>query len=225
MEVFLLNRAYFVAPICLAVFAICGCVKKSPEILALPTEQRPAPVIDSDTSDLVEAVLDGYVLQPSDEIDLQVFREPEFSGIFTLSAAGDIRHPLAGVIHLAGRSVNDAEKHIHEVLAADYLVSPKVIVKVTKTESSQIVVFGEVKQPGIVPVPPGEPVTLLKVIALAGGFTDLASPDRVRIVRKNPEGGTTTIRAQINKMLGGSIKHKDIPLEPGDMVVVPEVVF
>jgi len=166
-----------------------------------------------------------YILQPSDEIDLQIFREPDFSGIFTLSQAGDIKHPLIGTVQLGGLTVSAAESNLHAILERDYLVNPRVLIKVTKTESSQIVIFGEVKKPGILPVPVGEPVTLLKAIALAGGFTELASPDRVRIVRKEPDGGTTTIKARVSGMLGGSKKDPDIKLEPGDVVVVPEIVF
>jgi len=168
--------------------------------------------------------LSRYVLRPSDEIDIQVFREPDFSGAYTLTQSGEIKHPLMGTLKLSGMSVSEAETYLHELLDRDYLVNPKVMIKVTRTEGSQIVIFGEVKMPGIIPVPVGDSVTLLKAIALAGGFTDLASQDRVRIVRKEPDGGTTTIKARVSGMLSGNSKEPDIKLEPGDVVVVPESV-
>ena len=67
-------------------------------------------------------------------------------------------------------------------------------------------------------------MTLLQAIAGAGGFTDLASPDRVRIVRRDADGKQTTLRVRVSNLLGGG-KQEDIPLEPDDVIMVPEVVF
>ena len=68
-------------------------------------------------------------------------------------------------------------------------------------------------------------MTLLQAIAGAGGFTDLASPDRVRIVRKMPNGRQTTLKIRVSDLLDGRGKQQDVPLEPNDVVMVPEVFF
>ena len=167
-----------------------------------------------------------YVLQAGDEVDIQVYREPELSGVFRLNPSGEIRHSLVGAIPMAGLTIKAAEADFTKRLGKDYLVNPRVIIKMVSAQSSQIVVLGEVKKPGVFPLPFGESTTLLQALANAGGFTDLASPDRVRIVRRSTAGGEpSTIRVRVSDLLGGKGKQQDVPLEPNDVIMVPEVVF
>ncbi len=165
----------------------------------------------------------SHILIQGDVIDMQVFREPDFSGVFVLDDQGAIRHPLLGVVSLAGKSLSDAEAFIFDMLAKDYLVSPRLILSLSRTQSAQIVILGEVKNPGVYPMPVGTSLTLLQAIALAGGFTDLANPDRVRILRKGDDGNET-IKARVSDLLRGG-KQKDITLEPGDTIDVPQILF
>ncbi len=194
--------------------------RHSPVEAASASAEPEGPLVEEE-----EAPDSGYVLQPGDEIDIQVYREPDLSGVFRVTPSGDIRHPLAGAVPLAGRTLKRAESDFTAVLARDYLVNPRVIFKMVSAQSSQIVLLGEVKNPGVYPLPVGEPMTLLQAIAGAGGFTDLASPDRVRIVRRLPDGRTTTLRIRVSSLLAGRRGHRDLPLEPNDVIMVPEVVF
>lgn len=180
-----------------------------------------APATDAEAS----APAPAYVLQAGDEIDIQVYREPELSGAFQINPAGEIRHSLVGSVPLAGKTVKEAEAFFTKKLDKDYLVNPRVIVKLLSTRNSQIVLMGEVEKPGVYPLPFGEPMTLLQAIASAGGFTELASPDRVRIVRRMPDGHQTTLKIRVSDLLGGKGRQQDIPLEPNDVIMVPEVVF
>jgi len=166
-----------------------------------------------------------YILHAGDEIDIQVYREPELSGTFRINPSGEIRHSLAGTIPMAGKTVKEAETYFAKRLDKDYLVNPRVIIKMLTTQSSQIVILGEVQKPGVYPLSYGEKLTLLQAIAGAGGFTELASPDRVRLVRRTADGHQTTLRFRVSELLDGNGKQQDIPLEPNDVIMVPEVVF
>jgi len=167
----------------------------------------------------------GYLLQTGDEIDIQIYRELDLSGPFRITPAGDIRHPLVGAVPVAGKTLKQAEADFTALLARDFLVNPRVIFKMLSTQSSQIVLLGEVRKPGVYPLPVGEPITLLQAVAGAGGFTDLASPDRVRIVRRLPDGRTTTIRVRVSRLLSGRGRQEDMTLEANDVIMVPEVLF
>ena len=188
---------------------------------ALP-QATEGPVVGKES---VSPASSDYVLQPGDEIDIQIYREPELSGTFRLNPAGDIRHSLAGSIPLAGKTLDEAEAFVAKRLDKDYLVNPRVIIKLVTTQSSQIVLLGEVKKPGVYPLPYGESMTLLQAIAGAGGFTELASPDRVRIVRKAADGRQVTMQIRVSELLRGKEGQQDISLEPNDVIMVPEVLF
>lgn len=201
-----------------------GAVAKNDATPKKAARAKPANPEDAPPAAAVAAPVE-YRLQAGDEIDLQIYREPDLSGTFKLDPAGDVRHSLAGAIPLAGKTVAEAETFIAEKLDQDYLVNPRVIVKLLTTQSSQVTVLGEVKAPGVYPLPFGGTTTLLQAIAGAGGFTDLASPDRVRIVRKLPNGRQTTLKIRVSDLLDGKGKQQDVPLEPNDVVMVPEVFF
>lgn len=165
-----------------------------------------------------------YVLQPGDTISLRVFREPELSGDFRLNAEGIIRHPLLGAVALRDLPVSAAEQLIEDKLAADYLVNPRLILSVAEQSGMQVLLMGEVRRPGPLSIPHGETLTLLEAIARAGGFTDMASPNRVRVVRTSgPE--PETIHVRVGDVLAGRGNHRDIPLEPNDVITVQEVRF
>lgn len=165
-----------------------------------------------------------YLLQAGDEVNIQVFREPELSGKFLLSADGGIRHSLLGNVHLGGLSLMDAEAQMTSLLAENYLVSPSVMVSMESTRRDQVLLLGEVKKPGSYPMLSGERLTLIGAIAGAGGFTDLASPNRVRIVRL-VDGHPSTLRVRVADVMEGKGKERDIVLAPNDVITVPEVWF
>lgn len=200
-----------------AISPVAGIERLEPELEAIYAPMLPE-------EETLNTAFTGHLLGPGDEIDIQVFREPEFSGKFVLDENGRFRHPLMGLISIADMSVADAEQMIADLLEAEFLVNPRVMVTLTMTLKSQIVILGEVKNPGVYPVPVNEITTLLQVIALAGGFTALASPDRVTIVRRQ-EDGTITIPARVSDMLRGRGKHRDIELEPDDVIMVPKIIF
>ena len=169
-------------------------------------------------------------LQAGDEIHLQIFREPEISGKFRIMPEGVIRHPLLGDVELEGQTARQAEEHIVNLLTADYLVNPRVILTVSQRrqweqdEKLHVLVMGEVKRPGEVSFVPDERLTLLDAIARAGGFTKGASRNRVRVVRVI-DGERRTLRVRVDDILTGKRDHENIDLQPDDVINVPEVWF
>lgn len=81
------------------------------------------------------------------------------------------------------------------------------------TETISISLIGAVKTQGRLDVKPG--TKLLEAVYLAGGFTDDAAPDRLRVVRKD-QGEKVTMQAN-------AAQAKDLILKSGDLVIVPEI--
>jgi len=85
-----------------------------------------------------------------------------------------------------------------------------------------IYVQGEVKKPGI--VKSSKDMTIVKAIAEAGGFTDLAAPARVTLLR----GSSTkkqNVRVNVDAMIKDPKAAPDMPLQPNDIVIVPQRLF
>ncbi len=163
-----------------------------------------------------------YVLLSGDEVGIDIFREPELSGTFRIESSGVIRHPLFGPIKLAGLRVPEAEVHLIRYLGEKYLVNPRIMLRVVASQASQLLIMGEVKKPGVHAIPFDEPVTLLQAVAVAGGFTDLASQNRVQVLRGR-EGRQKRIKVRVSRIVSG--QEQDFRLEPNDVIVVPQILF
>ena len=101
-------------------------------------------------------------------------------------------------------------------------LNPGDIVNIPVERTSDIYVFGQVNNPGYIKVKSSSDMTILKVIAQAGGFTDRARKGNVLITRKE-KGKELKIKVNVKKILRG--KQKDFIILPNDIVFVPESVL
>jgi polysaccharide export outer membrane protein len=82
-----------------------------------------------------------------------------------------------------------------------------------------ISVFGQVRKSGSFPYT--KDMTVTDAISLAGGFTDVANTNGVRVIRG--EGKTKkTIKVPVGYVLKTGDKTRDLILDDGDIIVVPE---
>jgi protein involved in polysaccharide export with SLBB domain len=158
-----------------------------------------------------------YNLGPGDIVQITVYaggeKQVDFTG--SVSALGTITSPLIGEFKVAGLTTYEVERTMREVLARDYYVDPQVMVSV-KEYGGQIFVMGAVKKPGAYGLQ--ERMTVLGACLLAEGFTDFASPRRVKVTRME-NGKQKTIKIDLIKVREG--KKEDLPLQRGDRIEVP----
>ena len=69
--------------------------------------------------------------------------------------------------------------------------------------------MGEVKKPGAIQLPTERKLTVLEAITLAGGFTDIAAPDRTKVLR-NANGQNQSIEVKISRITKEGDKSADI---------------
>jgi polysaccharide export outer membrane protein len=84
-------------------------------------------------------------------------------------------------------------------------------------------VLGEVKKPGAYQL--DQATTAIQGIAVAGGFTDKAAPNRTKIIRTHKDGRQETLVVDLNEVIKRGRQEKDVPLIANDVVVVPESFF
>lgn len=123
---------------------------------------------------------EAYQLSPGDAVSIVVFGEDDLTMDITLNENGQINFPLLGAINARGLTVSELEQKITGELSGAYLVNPDV--RVSVAEYRQVFINGEVNAPGGYNYKPG--LTLDKAVALAGGFTEKASKERVTLTRE-----------------------------------------
>ena len=94
--------------------------------------------------------------------------------------------------------------------------------QIVAPQRQKIYVSGEVKKPGAYELTVG--MTVFEAITLAGGFTDFAAPNKTS-VRRTKGGKKEVIAVPIAEILKRGDKKKDITLESGDVIIVPETFF
>jgi polysaccharide biosynthesis/export protein len=161
-----------------------------------------------------EPALD-YRLGPEDVIDVFVWKEPDLSTTVTIRPDGKISLPLANELEASGKTAAELQQEI-VVRLQRYITQPVVNVMVKQINSLKISVLGEVRKPDVYKIK--NRVTVLDAIAMAGGFTDLARPNRV-IVLRNSGSGLERITININQVV--SEQHgTPFFLQPLDTVYV-----
>ena len=72
-------------------------------------------------------------------------------------------------------------------------------------------------------------MTVIKAVTLAGGFTDLAAPGRIKILRKNSP--RTGAKPEVKDPQDSPIKEKEFKAKiedlvlPNDIIIIPERIF
>jgi polysaccharide biosynthesis/export protein len=156
-----------------------------------------------------------YRLGPEDVIDIFVWKEPDLSATVVVRPDGRISLPLANELDAGGKTAAQLQQEITEKLKR-YITDPVVNVMVKQINSLKISVLGEVRKPDVYRIK--NRITVLDAIAMAGGFTDLARPTRVVVLRRTPTG-EQRIKINVNQVVADD--HADpFYLEPLDTVYV-----
>jgi len=88
--------------------------------------------------------------------------------------------------------------------------------------ADSIYIHGEVKTPGQVKF--SRDLTIMTAIAAAGGFTPLAAPKRVNILRGDGPK-KEVLKVNVNDIMGDPSETADVPLRANDIIVVPQRLF
>lgn len=109
-------------------------------------------------------------------------------------------------------------------LSQNITLEPDDTVVIPDNPQNVIYVTGEVKTPGMLPFVHERGWTALKAVAAVGGFTQFAAKGRVSLIREE-DGRRTIIPIDFNDVMRNPEAGKDIPLKPGDILIIPQSLF
>jgi polysaccharide export outer membrane protein len=166
----------------------------------------------------------GYVLNANDGVAVEVFGEEDLRTSGRLNPEGNLSVPLLGSIHLAGLTLTQAVSKLTELYGRDYLVNPKVNVSLLSYVKRRFSILGQVGHPGSFEMPEGnqDGIDILEAIALAGGYTRIASPERIT-VRRQSASGDQIFKVNAKRFTKG--KGGGFLIKPGDTINVGESIF
>jgi polysaccharide biosynthesis/export protein len=174
-------------------------------------------------SQAVAATAD-YRIGPGDALNLYVWNHPELSRDLPVRPDGKISAPLIEDLEAAGKTPSQLARDI-ETRLAEYVRSPRVNIIVTTatgTYGDQIRVVGQAANPQALPYRNG--MTVLDVMIAVGGLGEFAAGNRAKIIRRG-EGKLTEIRVRLTDLIKNGDITANLPVVPGDVLIIPESRF
>ncbi len=157
-------------------------------------------------SDAPRETFAQQTLKPGDVIRLAIWREPDFSGEFTVDEAGVVTLPRLGQIQV----MNFSSAQLQAELSAQYrefLRNPSIVITVLK----RIQILGAVRNPSLYNV--DATISITDALAMAGGVMPDGSQDKIEVRRDG-----VTLVAEVR----GDVALANTPLRSGDQLYVPQ---
>jgi polysaccharide biosynthesis/export protein len=148
----------------------------------------------------------SYRLGPNDVVKIQVYGEEDLTVESKVDGDGNINFPLLGMISVAGKTTQELQEYLTTRLASGYVRAPRVTAYVSKHRN--VYVSGEVRAPGGYPYEEG--LSVQKAVSIAGGLTEKAEKNGLRILRF-VDGKEQTVQVQLDSLV-----------LPDDTIVVAE---
>lgn len=157
-----------------------------------------------------------YQIGANDLLDIEILNLENARRTVRVNAAGSITLPLIGSVVVAGLTQQQAEERVASLYGEKYLQDPQVSVFIKEFTTERITVDGQVAKPGIYPLV-GQ-MTLLRVLALAGGFGQIANRSQVMLFRKGDKGEREVATFDVEQIQAG--QQPDPAIRGDDLIVV-----
>jgi polysaccharide biosynthesis/export protein len=198
--------------------AALGCGLFVPPVAAQNTSRSVTPGAPAASAPAAEAAVPaGYTIGAEDVLSVVFWREPDMSAEVVVRPDGKISLPLLNDVEATGLTPDQLRAHLAEQ-ARKFIAEPSVSVVVKQIHSRKVFITGNVERPG--PYGIGSSMTVLQLIALAGGLREYADSKHIVITRTD-NGKSISVPFNYNDISKRKNLQQNIELKPGDVVIVP----
>jgi polysaccharide export outer membrane protein len=165
-----------------------------------------------------------YVVGAGDSLNIFVWRNPEVSQTVTVRPDGKISTPLVEDLVATGKTPTQIAREIEQVLST-YIKEPIATVIVggfVGPYDKQIRILGEAANPQALPYRAN--MTLLDVMIAVGGLTEFADGNRA-VVTRWVDGQQVQTGVRLQDLVREADITANIPMQPGDILMIPESWF
>ena len=169
---------------------------------------------------------DKYRLVIGDQLSFQVIEDEDDPVHLVVTDSGDLQVPYIGRYPAVGKTCKELAQDLKVELEKAYYKQATVIIAVDSKPGSRgkVYLVGAIGAPGPQDISSDEQLTVSKAILRAGGFTGYADEKNVKVTRSAGAGasGEKTFIVNVSRILENGKTEDDMPLQPGDLIFVPE---
>jgi polysaccharide export outer membrane protein len=223
----ILRIVVFVVAGVLAMSVAAGDAQSRPKASQAPPTGTPPSKVATSPGQLALGQISppaDYVIGTDDVLIVVFRREKDMSAEVVVRPDGKITLPVLNDIQAAGLTPDQLRVNLTEE-AKRLVEDPNVTVAVKQINSRKVFITGQVRAPGAYPI--GARMTIVQLIAMAGGLTEYAKQKDIVIIRDVPAGmakpGAKPITFRFNYEDVQKLKNlaSNLDLKPGDTVIVP----
>ena len=203
----------------IALLALGACVTPQREATTNPITGTAA--VERPDEDLAAS----YLIGPNDLLEVFVWRSQELSTQVRVRPDGRISTPLVEDMLAAGKTPTELANDI-EASLREYVKTPQVTVIVQNPVGGlqqQVRVIGEVAQPAALPYQAN--MTVLDVMIAVGGLNEFAAGNRAKLIRGQGTQNEQAYRVRLGDLMRRGDVTANVPVRPGDVIIVPESRF
>jgi protein involved in polysaccharide export with SLBB domain len=164
-------------------------------------------------------LVDEYVLQPYDSLEIKFLHNPELNEVVTVRPDGMISLQMIDEVRAAGITPSQLDSLLTQKYAL-LLDRAMITVFVRSFNDQKVYVGGEVYAPRAIPLK--ERMNALQAVFMAGGFKPDARTSQVMIISRGPDNRPMARRVNLKRALKGRPAPDDYRLKACDIVFVPK---
>lgn len=198
--------------------------QQKPPAAQTPAPAQKQPAVVQATNAGGPALPPDYVIGPDDVLQVDFWRDKDMSAEVTVRPDGKITLPMLNDVQAGGLTPTQLREKVLEA-AKRYIEDPSATITVKEIKSRKVFITGEVNKPGAYLL--NDRMTVLQLIAMAGGLTEFAKSKDIVIMRPDsagtvrPAGQPVMYKFNYKEVLGRRNLQQNIELKPGDTVIVP----
>src|SRR5262245_295271 len=159
-----------------------------------------------------------YVIGPDDILTIVFWRDPDMTKDVVVRPDGKISMPVLNELQAAGLTPEQLRQGITEA-ASKFFEAPSINVTVKEIRSRKVFITGMVAKPGAYVL--SSRMTVIQLIASAGGLAEFAKSDKIAIVRTDDKGVSKRYAVNYKDIMKGKNMKQNVELQVGDVVDVP----
>jgi polysaccharide export outer membrane protein len=195
-----------------------------------PTTDDTAGSVANITS--MAALDDTRPLRIGDRVSLRIVENRDEVRSLLVQDSGDINTPFLNLVKAAGRTCKEVAYEMKRELEKQYFQQATVIIALEQArlerggmrpdEMEYITIYGQVMRQGRYELAPEEELTVSQAVLRAGGLSQFAKKDKVKLIRTYPGGVRKNFIINLDDIMRKGRLQFDVPIRSNDVIIVDE---
>lgn len=172
-------------------------------------------------------------ISAGDTISIRILEDRREALQQVVAVTGEVQAPYVGLVQAKGKTCRDLAYTIKRELEKNFFKNATVVIAIDKINPDDMirerevdldfyVVFGIVARQGKYDLPSNEDISISQAILRAGGFAQFANKEKVKVIRKTPQGNKT-ILVNVDGIMRRGDLERDIFIRKDDVIIVEEL--